>query len=62
MPKLLFFYAGSTLHLPSLSSGSHLFGTEQWLLQVQPGGYIRFDHGVEEIMGTHLLSDSKHLI
>ena len=35
---------------------------DRWLLQVQPGGYIRFDHGVEEILGTHLLSDSKHLI
>ena len=32
---------------------------DRWLLQVQPDGYIRFDHRVEEIMGTHLLSDEQ---
>ena len=35
---------------------------DQWLLQVHPGGYIRFDHGLDEIMGTALLSDSKYLL
>ena len=35
---------------------------DRWMLQVQPDGYIRFEHGVEEIMGTHLVSYEGHLI
>lgn len=35
---------------------------ERWLMQVHPGGYIRFDHGLEEVMGTHLLTDGDHLV
>ena len=34
----------------------------RWMLQVQPDGYLHFEHGVEEIMGTHLISYEGHLI
>ena len=30
---------------------------DRWLLQVQPDGYIRFDHGVEDIRDTRSLSN-----
>ena len=35
---------------------------DRWLLQVQPAGYMRFDHGVEQVTGTHLLTDGDHFI
>ena len=35
---------------------------DRWMLQVQPDGFIRFDHRVEEIMGTHLVNYEGHLI
>ena len=35
---------------------------DRWMLQVQPDGYIRFEHRVEEITGTHLASYEGHLI
>lgn len=35
---------------------------DRWLLQVQSAGYMRFDHGLVKIMGTHLLTDGDHLI
>ena len=35
---------------------------DRWLLQVQSAGYMRFDHGLVEVMGTHLLADGDHLI
>ena len=35
---------------------------DRWLLQAQPAGYMRFDSGLAEVMGTHLLTDSDHLI
>ena len=35
---------------------------DRWLLQVHPGGYIRFDHGLDKIMGTILLTYSKYLL
>ena len=35
---------------------------DQWLLQVHPAGYIRFDHGLVEGMGTYLLINGNHLI
>lgn len=34
---------------------------ERWLMQVQTGTYVRFDHGLEELMGTHLLTDGEDL-
>lgn len=34
---------------------------DRWLMQAQPGGYIRFHHGLEEVMGTHLLTNGDHL-
>ncbi|KAL9958865.1 hypothetical protein ACROYT_G035937 [Oculina patagonica] len=34
----------------------------RWLLQVQPKGYVRFDHGLEELMGTHVLKDGESLL
>jgi len=35
--------------------------SDRWLLQVQSAGYMCFDHGFVEVMGTHL-ADGDHLI
>ena len=35
---------------------------DRWLLQVHPAGYIRFDLGLAEVMGTYLLTNGNHLI
>ena len=34
----------------------------RWLMQVPTEGYVRFDHGMEEVMGTHLLTNQASLI
>ena len=34
---------------------------DRWLLQVHPAGYIRFDHGLVEGMGTYLLINGNDL-
>ena len=34
---------------------------DRWLLQVHPAGYIRFDHGLLEGMGTYLLINGNDL-
>lgn len=34
---------------------------KQWLMQVYPSGYIQFHHGLEEVIGTELHRDGKHL-
>ena len=35
---------------------------DRWLLQTQWNSYIQFDHGLEQIMGTHFLREDNHLI
>ena len=34
----------------------------RWLMQVPVLTFVRFDHGLEEVMGTHLLKDGESLI
>ena len=35
---------------------------DRWLVQTRSGGFIRFDHGVEQVVGTHLLCDEDHVV
>ena len=35
---------------------------DRWLLETQPSSFIRFDHGVEEVVGTHLLRNEDHVV
>ena len=35
---------------------------DRWLLQLQSAVYMRFDHGLAEVMDTNLLTDGNHLI
>jgi len=35
---------------------------DRWLLQTQSHGFICFDHGVEEVVGTHPLSNEDHVV
>ena len=32
---------------------------DQWLMQVPQDGFVHFNHGLEEVTGTHLLKDAK---
>lgn len=43
---------------------AYIFALEpdRWLMQVGTDGHMRFDHGLEEVMGTHLLTKGESMI
>ena len=51
-----------TLRPTDLPRGSCGLRTRPMVAASGIGGFLRFDHGLVEVMGTHLLADGDHLV